>query len=90
MKTFEIPAAGGLMLSNFTETQNAFFKDGVQAVYYNNREEANDLIAFYIKRPELIEKIKLNSIRAIERHTYQSRAKSIVDYVLTSQMTSFI
>jgi spore maturation protein CgeB len=90
MKTFEIPAAGGLMLSNYTETQNAFFKDGVQAVYYNNREEASDLIEFYIKRPELIEKIKFNSMKAVERHTYQSRAKAVIDYVLTSQMTSFI
>jgi spore maturation protein CgeB len=78
------------MLSNFTETQNAFFKDGVQAVYYNNREEASDLIEFYIKRPELIEKIKFNSMKAVERHTYQSRAKAVIDYVLTSQMTSFI
>jgi spore maturation protein CgeB len=90
MKTFEIPAAGGLMLSNFTETQNAFFKGGVQALYYNNREEANDLITFYTKRPELIEKIKFNSIKTVERHTYQSRAKAIIEYVSTGQMKSFI
>lgn len=90
MKTFEIPAAGGLMLSNFTETQNAFFKDGVQAIYYNNREEASDLIAFYIKRPELIEKIKINSMKAVEKHTYQSRAKAVIDYVNTRKMISFI
>jgi hypothetical protein len=90
MKTFEIPAAGGLMLSNYTETQNAFFKDGVQALYYNNREEASDLISFYIKRPELIEKIKFNSMNAAERHTYQSRAKAAIDYVNTGKMASFI
>jgi len=90
MKTFEIPAAGGLMLSNFTETQDTFFKDRVQALYYNNREEANDLITFYLKRPELIKKIKQNSMMAIKRHTYQSRAKSVIDYVNTGKMTSFI
>lgn len=90
MKTFEIPAAGGLMLSNFTETQNAFFKDGVEALYYNNREEASDLIAFHIRRPELVKQIKYNSTKAVERHTYQSRARAVIDYVKTGKMTRFI
>ena len=90
MKTFEIPAGGGLMLSNFTEAQNAFFKNGIEAVYYHNIEDAKDLISFYLKNESAVEKIKRNAIRAVAKHTYTSRAKAVIDYVNTGKMTSFI
>ena len=90
MKTFEIPAAGGLMLSNFTETQNIFFKNGIEAIYYNNLEEANDLISFYLKNESLIKKIKQNAMKAVTRHTYTSRAQSVIKYVNTGKMDVFI
>jgi len=90
MKTFEIPAGGGLMLSNFTESQNAFFKNGIEAIYYNNIDDAKNLISYYLKNESVVEKIKQNAIRAVAKHTYTSRAKAIVEYVQTGNMTSFI
>ncbi len=39
MRTFEIPAAGGIELSPFSEEQAGFFKEDQEIFFYNSREE---------------------------------------------------
>ena len=89
MKTFEIPSCGGLMVSNRTETQMQFFKDRKEAVFYDTREEAVDLIRFYIEHDSERERIREAGMRAVAHHTYESRAKTLLEYLSVDKMPSF-
>jgi len=80
MKTFEIPACGGFMLSNRTEEQSLFFRDGHDAVFFDTFEEMKDKCAFYLSHPTLRTDIIKNALSRIKENDYFSRARSIVDY----------
>ncbi len=89
MKTFEIPACGGLMVSNRTETQTRFFKDRQEAVFFDTREEAVDLIRFYLDHDRERERIRESGVRAVACHTYESRAKALLEYLSAGKMPLF-
>ena len=39
MRTFEVPAIGGIMLTPYTDEQNDFFAEGKEVFFYRNNEE---------------------------------------------------
>ena len=79
MKTFEIPASGGFMLSNRTEDQLKFFPEDIAAVYFSTEEELLDKIKFYFKHEEKRTAISLKGLEIAQNHRYIQRMQTIVD-----------
>jgi len=74
MRTFEVPASGGVMLSHYTKEQAAFFPEGEAAAYYRTPEELDEWIERLTADSELRQRIRLNGSRLATQHHYEQRA----------------
>ena len=79
MKTFEIPAMGGLMITNRNVEQNKFFQENHGCLMYGNKEELKLKIKMVLKNPKKFNKIKQNGYRVSKRHFYKERARKILN-----------
>lgn len=81
MRTFEVPACRGFMLSTRTPEQQDFFEEGKEADYFSTPEELKQKIDFYLKNEELRKKIvKAEYEKLINSdYAYTDRAKKILD-----------
>lgn len=81
MRTFEIPAAGGFMLHEYSEEAIDFFKPGIEADYYKNVEDCVEKINYYLKNKILIQNISQAGYGKIYllRSSYAERVKSILN-----------
>lgn len=86
MKTFEIPAAGGFLLSNYSAEQELFFEAEQEIVFFNTIEEAKDKISYYKKHPELRNKIRKAAQERVRIHTYEQRAIQLMSYLDKGKM----
>lgn len=85
MKTFEIPACGGFMLTNRTDEQELFFQDRSEAVYFDTMEEAIDYAQYYLDHEFERRRIRENGMKAVQRHTYEQRADILLNYFDTGK-----
>jgi glycosyltransferase involved in cell wall biosynthesis len=81
-RTFEIPACGGLLLAERTETHHSLFRDGVEAVFFDPDDPA-ELIRSV--RALLADEPRRESIRAAGRaavtrgnHSYDDRIRDVL------------
>ena len=82
MRTFEIPASGGVMLSTYTEEQARFFPEGEAAWYYREPSELDGILDRLLHEPEMLDRARRTSVRITRDHTYQDRAKDLLRYVM--------
>lgn len=78
MKTFEIPACGGFMLTNFTEEQAEFFTDGQHCVYFQTQNEMLAKLTYYMSHPEQRQRIAYEGRIEAIKHPYTLRATQIL------------
>lgn len=86
MKTFEIPACGGFMLSNWTEEQAQFFKDSEECVFFHSKDELTDKVGFYRSHHSARDEIRNAGMCAVRHHTYESRARALLSYFKTGDL----
>ncbi|MBN2198078.1 glycosyltransferase [Candidatus Wolfebacteria bacterium] len=81
MRTFEIPACRGFMLSNRTSEQIEFFKEGKEAEYFSNAIELKEKINYYLKNDELRNQITIAGYEKLIKsgYSYMDRAKKIIN-----------
>lgn len=81
MKTFEVPACKGFVLSTKTKELTELFEEGKEIVCFSNPRELKEKINFYLKRGELRRKIaNLGYERLIKsNYSYLDRAKKILE-----------
>ena len=79
MKTFEIPACMGFMLTNRTEEQLSFFPEDVAAVYFSTEEELTDKVRFYLNNEEKRKAISCKGYEIAQNHRYSHRMKTLID-----------
>ena len=85
MRTFEVPACGGFVLSNRTDDQIRFFPEDVAAVYFSTEEELLDKIYFYLKHEEKRKTIALKGLEIVQKHRYADRIQVIIDHYKQSR-----
>lgn len=86
MKTFEIPACGGFMITNWCEEQALFFEDGKSCVFFDTVDELVDKVAYYLKHDGERERIRAAGMAAVAPHTYESRARALLGYIETGKL----
>ena len=58
-RTFEIPACGGFLLAQRTGEHTELYREGVEAEFFSNAAEFVDKAAFYLKHPEIRNRVRL-------------------------------
>jgi len=81
MRTFEIPASKGLMLSVYTNEQNEFFPEEEAAFYYRNLSELDKKLNFILDNPSLTATVRENGYRLSLDHTYHKRAAEMLSVI---------
>lgn len=81
MKTFEIPAMGGFMLSTRTLEQTSFFREGLEADYFSDENELLKKVHYYIEHPEQAAQIaQAGHQRCIDLHaTYTQHLQNFIN-----------
>lgn len=73
-RNFEIPVQGGFQLTDYVPTIEDYFDIGKELICYNNIDEAENLIHYYLKHTDEREKIKIACIeKARNEHTFKHR-----------------
>jgi len=78
MRTFEIPAAGGLMLTTRSEDQNTFFPEGEASLMYGGEEEMEDQLARAFRDGFLCKRLRRNAKAISLDQTYNVRAEQLL------------
>jgi spore maturation protein CgeB len=78
MRTFEIPASGGVMLARYSAAQDEFFPENEAALYYRSPEEIDDKIDLLLRDRELCARIRRNAVRLAAEQSYDVRAAQVL------------
>ena len=79
-RVFDIPAAGGFVLTDYREALTEIFDCEKDIAVYHSAEEAAGLADYYLKNPGLREKMSAAAQKKVlTRHTYKQRIKTILD-----------
>jgi len=78
-RVFDIPAAGGFILTDYREALEDIFKPEQEIAVYHSAQEAHEKAAFFLSQPEIRRKMS-ESARAkiLAGHTYKHRAEFIL------------
>ncbi len=81
-RNFEIPYFRGFELSDYIPTLESYFDIGEEIVCYNNVDEAEMLIKYYLENEDERERIKEQGhIKALNHHGYIHRLKNVLEQI---------
>ncbi|MDB2464058.1 glycosyltransferase, partial [Flavobacteriaceae bacterium] len=80
MKTFELPAAGACVLSNYSEEQDEFYPTS-EFEYFNTKEELKDQLQALLAEPHKILKIKKAANQYSKANSYHNRLNHLLKYL---------
>ncbi len=85
MRTFEVPAFGGLLIADRTEEQQEFFEENKEAIFFNNIDELKEKLLFLHQNTANIPKMKQAALkRSINSgYSYLDRSKKLLDIFMT-------
>ena len=88
MRTFEIPASGGVMLATFTEEQAELFPEDEAACYYRAPEELDGKIERLLRDADFRDRVARIALRIAANHTYEDRVSEILRQCPPKQSSS--
>ena len=78
MRTFEIPACGGFMITERTNCHERIFKEGYESIYFENKLELLEKIKYYLNNEDKRKKIIENGLKRLSfNDTYSGKIKII-------------
>src|SRR4030065_1394699 len=78
-RVFDVPAAGGFLLTDFKEQLAEVLEPGKESVCYHHPEEIPDLVRFYLDHPEARRQIgERGRARVLAEHTYRHRLQGMM------------
>jgi len=81
-RVFEVLASGGFLITDERKDLNELFEVSKHLETYKNVPDLIDKIDFYLKNPNIAQKIaQLGKFEVIENHTFSARAKSILEKI---------
>lgn len=77
MRTFEVPALGGVLISNYTEEQASFYEPEKEMLYFKDVDELNSKIEFLIHSPKNVNIISRNAFLRSKKSNYSYYHRSL-------------
>lgn len=85
LTTFNIPACGAFMISNFSKELVSLFREGEEVVCFRRAEELPEMVKYYLGRPKVRKEIASNARkRVLNEHTFVHRMKRLIQ-IMESQ-----
>ncbi|RYE58776.1 MAG: glycosyltransferase family 1 protein [Sphingobacteriales bacterium] len=86
MRTFEVPGAGGLLISQRTEEQSDFFEEDAEAIYFDTITELKERLQYLERNHQKISAMKSAALkRAMSSgYTYHHRSKQMAAILKSS------
>lgn len=81
MRTFEVPAMGGLLLTTRSEEQEEYFAEGKACLMFDGHEELREKIEWVLSNPDQAAKIRNHGRAKVLPHTYQTRARAVLNKI---------
>ena len=78
MRTFEIPANNGLMLTTRSNEQNKFFKENKACFMFSTKKELKKKIKFILQNPKKAEKVRKFGNSIVGKHSYINRVRYLI------------
>ena len=85
MRTFEIPAMGGLMLTTRSKQQNFFFKEDEECLMFSGKKELQKKIKDIIKNKKKIQELKDRAYLKSRKHSYTNRSKYLIKKIFINE-----
>ena len=79
MRTFELPAMGGLMLTRRTAEQQEFFPENESCYMYANISELKSKIDHIISNKQEAHCVRARGIELVREHSYNNRARFLLN-----------
>lgn len=84
-RTFEIPACGGFMITERSDDHKKIFKENIESVFFDNKDELLKNIRYYLDNEEKREAIIKNSIEKLKwEYTYSGKFKIIHNHYMSN------
>jgi len=81
-RVFDVPAAGGFLLTDYRSCMDEMFEIGKEIVCYRGLADLNEKIRYYLERPgERAEIVRRGRERIAREHTYEHRALAMIEAV---------
>lgn len=80
MKTFEIPAYGGIQFSQYSKEVNNFFKKNKSIFYYKSSKDLFKKLKKF-KKLDSFDNFVKNSLKDVKNESYKERVKKIFEYI---------
>jgi hypothetical protein len=89
-RTFEVPAAGGVLFAERTPEHVERFREGEEALFFDGPDELIEVATSALRDRERIEAIRVAGTAAVWRlgATYEDRARTILDAITTPSSTA--
>jgi spore maturation protein CgeB len=82
-RTFEVPGAGGFLLTEENQELGKYFSVGDEMITYVNDNDLAETIQFFLSRPEERDRIARAGFERVKReHLYERRFSPIIDRAL--------
>jgi spore maturation protein CgeB len=85
-RAFEVPGAGGFLLTGPAQGLERFFTPGVEIAVYQGFDDLVDKIHFYLSHPNERDRLaRAAHARVSREHTYERRLAEVIDFALTAK-----
>jgi spore maturation protein CgeB len=82
MRTFEVPACQGFLLTDKVEGIDKYYKVGKEIVCYNDTKELVELVKYYLHMDEERKEVSSRGYeRSIAEHTYEKRMNQLLSII---------
>jgi spore maturation protein CgeB len=82
-RSFEIPASGTMMLSEYTDDLATLFKEGEEAEFFRSPEELVEKVRYYLANDDARRRIAEGGLRRVyaDGHDVQSRMRKMIETI---------
>lgn len=85
-RSFEVPGAGGFLLTEHTDGIERYFRAGEEMATFRNEDELVALVRYYLATPEARDRVaRAGHRRIVEQHTYPMRFHDILQGLTPGQ-----
>lgn len=78
MRLYEATGVGAMLLTDRKQNLHELFEVGKEVVVYSSKEEAEELVRYYLDHPEEVEQIaQAGQARTLRDHTYKARMNEL-------------